>query len=177
MGFPTQFTQLLSENWICVIGEGLEMTNTEFFKNYWRYYLMLEKKFLETIEYVEIHTDNYGSFSNEFTMLLQAIGAELDNVFKVYCGFNLKDRKNISDYAKIILSDYPDIIRQIVKVKDRDIILIPFKNWNVERAAQSLQWWKAFDDIKHNRCENIKEGNLGNVLNILAALYLVPCNI
>lgn len=106
-------------------------------------------------------------------MLLQAIGAELDNVFKVYCEFNPVDRKNITDYASFILSDYPGIISQVVKVVDRDIDLKPFENWNVGQAAQSLPWWQAFDDIKHNRYGNIQEANQGNVLRMLAALFLL----
>lgn len=51
---------------------------------YWRYYLLLEKRFIETTDYVEVCEDNYRSFSNAYALLIQAIGAELDSVFKVY---------------------------------------------------------------------------------------------
>lgn len=38
-------------------------------------------------EYIELDWQNAGTFSNEYALLLQSIGAELDNFFKVYCGF------------------------------------------------------------------------------------------
>lgn len=34
-----------------------------------------------------------------YALLLQSIGAELDNFFKVYCGFAAEDRKNMNDYC------------------------------------------------------------------------------
>lgn len=60
---------------------------------------MLEKRFMESIEYVELHKDNFDAFSNGYALLIQAIGAELDTVFKEFCGFNTDYRKCISDYA------------------------------------------------------------------------------
>ena len=68
------------------------MTRKELSRNYWRYYGMLEDKFLATVNYVELNQANFQSFSNEYALLLQAIGAELDNFFKVYCGFDPTDR-------------------------------------------------------------------------------------
>ncbi|GDY88521.1 hypothetical protein MCC01971_01390 [Bifidobacteriaceae bacterium MCC01971] len=62
------------------------MTRKELNQKHWRYYLMLEKRFIESMEYVELHQDNYNTFSNGYALLLQAIGAELDTVFKEFCG-------------------------------------------------------------------------------------------
>lgn len=53
------------------------MNRTEFMQNYWRYYLMLEKKFVNTLTYVELSAQNYDTYSDEFAHLLQAIVAEL----------------------------------------------------------------------------------------------------
>ena len=72
------------------------MKREEFYKNYWRYYCMLEKKFLTIADYVEIDKKNFKCFSNEYALLLQSIGAELDNVFKLYCGFDLTKSKTIT---------------------------------------------------------------------------------
>ena len=149
------------------------MTNSELSKNYWRYYLLLEKRFLETEEYVEINTYNFKTFSNGFSMLIQAIGAELDNFFKVYCGYNLHDRKTIADYTGYILNDYPLITTQKITIINRDINLIPFENWDISQPAKSLPWWQVFDEIKHNRHGNIEKANQGNALSMLAALYLL----
>ena len=55
---------------------------------------MLEKRFVETIEYVELNEDNFNAFSNGYALLIQSIGAELDTVLKA------SDRKTIADYAQ-----------------------------------------------------------------------------
>lgn len=149
------------------------MDRNELSRNHWKYYLMLEKHFVESIEYVELHEDNFNTFSNGYALLIQAIGAELDAVFKEYCGFNTDDRETIADYAQYLLNNEPHIVNQIISVQEYDVEIQPFKNWDVNHPAQSLQWWKAFADIKHNRYNQLKQAKLENVLNILGALCLI----
>lgn len=149
------------------------MNRKELNQKHWRYYLMLEKRFIESIEYVELHTNNFNTFSNGYALLIQAIGAELDTVFKEFCGFNTSDRKTIADYAQCILASSPDIVDRKIVLQEYDIEIQPFKNWNVNRPAQLLQWWSAFADIKHNRYDQLQLAKQENVLNILGALYLV----
>ena len=60
------------------------MNRKELSQNHWKYYLMLEKRFVESIEFVELHEDNFDAFSNGYALLIQAIGAELDTVFKSF---------------------------------------------------------------------------------------------
>ena len=149
------------------------MMRKEFLQNHWLYYLMLEKKFINTTMYVEISAENYSTFSNEYASLLQLVGAELDSFFKVYCGYDAEAKKNIADYASYILTEYPDIKNQEVEVLGGDIIIKPFENWDCAKAKQSLAWWEAFDNIKHSRVGNKKDASLNNVLHILAALFLL----
>ena len=149
------------------------MNRIEMTQKYWRYYLLLEKRFLESIEYVELHTDNFSAFSNGYALLMQAIGAELDTVFKEFCGYRMTDRKTIADYAQYILSNEPDIVNTKIEVQDYDINFKPFENWNLNQPGQTLSWWTAFTDLKHNRFDNLGQANQWNVLNILGALYLI----
>ena len=60
------------------------MNRKELSQNHWKYYLMLEKRFVESIEFVELHEDNFDAFSNGYALLIQAIGAELDTVSKSF---------------------------------------------------------------------------------------------
>lgn len=107
---------------------------------------MLEKRFLDSVEYVELHEDNYDTFSNGYALLIQAIGAELDIVFKEFCGFNTSDRKKITDYAQCILTSNQEIVNIKIMLQEYDIEIQPFKTWNINQPAQSLQWWTAFTD-------------------------------
>lgn len=134
---------------------------------------MLEKRFMESIEYVELHNANFGAFSNTYALLIQSIGAELDAVLKEFCGFNPSDRKYIADYARIILTDSPEIKTIKIHLQEYNIEIQPFQSWDVEQPAKSLQWWSAFTDIKHNRFDQMHHANQENTLNILGALYLV----
>lgn len=149
------------------------MNRKELSQNHWKYYLMLEKHFVESIEFVELHEDNFDEFSNGYALLIQAIGAELDTVFKELCGFNTTDRKTIADYAQHILTNIPDIKNQKISVQEYDIEIQPFMNWDINQPGQSLQWWGAFTDVKHNRYAQLKQAKQENVLNILGALYLI----
>ena len=134
---------------------------------------MLEKRFVESIEFVELHEDNFDAFSNGYALLIQAIGAELDTVFKEFCGFTTTDRKTIADYAQYILTHTQDIKNQKISVQEYDIEIQPFMNWDINQPGQSLQWWGAFTDVKHDRYEQLKQAKQENVLNILGALYLI----
>lgn len=147
------------------------MKRSEFMKNYWRYYLLLEKHFEAIESYVEISKDNFKTFSFEFASQLQNIGSELDTVMKEICNFDQTARKKISDYCPIILRKYPTLDKQ--KVVVRGIEIIPFENWESRCASQSLDWWNAYNCIKHGRVQNYKEGNLGNVLSALSGLYIL----
>lgn len=134
---------------------------------------MLEKHFIESIEFVELHEDNFDAFSNGYALLIQAIEAELDTVFKELCGFNTTDRKTIADYAQHILINTPDIKNQKISVQEYDIEIQPFMNWDINQSGQSLPWWGAFTNVKHNRYEQLKQAKQENVLNILGTLYLI----
>lgn len=143
-----------------------------FTRDYWNYYFMLERKFTDALAYVELASANFSTYSNEFAHLLQVIGAELDSVFKLYCGFKAEDNKNMRDYSAYILgtNGYPEIVSQSVKAKDYNVSFIPFENWDTQ---QSLTWWQAYAHVKHQRADSKKEATLGNTLYALGALFLM----
>lgn len=151
------------------------MDRTTFINKYWRYYLLLERKFIDTLNYVELAKENFSTYSVEYAHQLLAVGSELDTFFKIYCGFNLNDRKNIMDYTRYIMSDYPQIPNQVVEIYDTELTLTPYEEWS-QWSIQSgnlLSWWDAYNLIKHNRQENITKSSMGNVVTALAALHLI----
>lgn len=151
----------------------VNISKDDFNFKYWRYYLLLEKRFIDTLDYATLAIENYRTFSDEYSLLIQAIGAELDNVFKTYCHFASSEKKNIGDYANYILAHYPNITMQKIRIPEFRIDIQPFLGWDITRPKQSLQWWTSFDNIKHSRTDNRSEANQENVLNILGALFLI----
>ena len=155
----------------------MTMTRKAFLRDFWRYYIHLEKRFAGSLDYVELDECNYGTFSNYYASLLQSIGAEIDHFMKVYCGYPVSERHIIDDYASSILPDEEfNITEQKVLGVGTDIVISPFKDWNSKCAAKSLFWWDAYNNVKHNRSENFKKANLENVLYSLAALYILEMN-
>lgn len=149
------------------------ITYRELVDDYFRYFKMLEDKFIETLRFVELSSDNFKTYSIEFDNLIKSIGSELDVFLKVACDFNLDDRKNMSDYYREIISKYPNIKQQVVKINNKDLEILPFKNWKESEPSKSLEWWKAYNNLKHARVLNFKEANLENTLNLLGALYIL----
>lgn len=147
------------------------MTVNIFVDKFWRYYLILEERFENSTRYVELNADNFSTYSIDFVNQIQMIGSEIDVIMKSMSGFNATDRKNIKDYATVILSDYPDIVNWEVKV--REISYKPFEGWNIANAASSLSWWESYNNVKHGRDGNFKEASLKNALYALMGLYLL----
>lgn len=122
------------------------MTYNDFIKTYWQYYLSLEDKFLDTINYVEISESNFNTYSNTYTMLLQTIGSEMNVVFKELCCFDKSDKKSVKDFSNKILSHYPEIRNQEIEAMGYGITFKPFESWNLDRPGESLVWWKAYNN-------------------------------
>ncbi|WP_417087662.1 hypothetical protein [Eubacterium maltosivorans] len=146
----------------------------EFVKNYWSYYLNFEQDVLNTSRYVTFSEDNYSTYSVEYGKLLNSICAEIDNVFKYLCrDFDLAKRPSIKSYAEILIPKYPKLKEYKAKATLIKEPFQPFRDWDAQKASQTLVWWDEHAAFKHNRSVNEKKGNLRNVLLSLSALFLL----
>lgn len=163
------------------------MDRKEFCKHHWEYYLVLEKDFLITEQYVSFELGNnylYNkqkssdkgnsvTFSNEYIKQFQVICSEVDVILKSIC----KSLENVNvdemecGYTPIILKHWPLITRQ--KVRFKSIELQPFLNWKEAPNYKSPDWWTPYNKVKHKRISNYKKANLKNVVNSLAGLYIL----
>ena len=132
---------------------------------------MLEEKFIKTQQYVELTPENYDTFSNEYASLLITIGAEVDALFKLNCSIDPREqRSTIADYVSLA----PEVVSIEVEIMDRELdTIVPFEKWDIEKPAQSLEWWQAYTSIKHDRESNRHLASQKNVLYALAALCLL----
>lgn len=146
------------------------MDTNEFQKVFWSYYLNLEEKFINTTKYVEVTKDNYFTYSIEYTSLLLNICSEIDVIFKEICNFNQSDHKCINDYFKVVTTKFPNIFKEKVTSSFDSIELTPFLGWT---NKDNPVWWKNYNNVKHGRSKNFNLGNLENVLNALAGLYIL----
>ena len=167
------------------------ITSNEFIQRYWKYYLMLENNFLETEQYLAIDKLNFEAFSNEYIKQYQTVCSEIDVIAKSYCKETDSTfrGKNINAYCKCVTDNNPDFESRKVRLKDRDIELFPWKDWTYTNETQANgstrivsnnpDWWKKYNEIKHNRTTTNNEtglpyyklANQKNVLHSLAALF------
>lgn len=141
-----------------------------FNDRYWKYYMMLEDRFIRTCQFVELTPDNYDTFSNEYASLLMAIGAEIDVLFKLNCSIDVEERSSIEKYISL-----QPLVKDIeLEVVNREIETVkPFATWDITAPAKSLEWWQAYNKIKHGRGDNRQFASQRNVLFALAALCLL----
>ncbi len=138
---------------------------------YWRHFLALEDDFAKTLRYVEFAEANYKTYSVEFVKLLLAIGSEVDVAAKDVCRALDKTKKygSIDKYRECI-SVRNIIFNEKVLVPRYERVFQPWKAWHGEKSPD---WWKAYNDVKHERNAYLHDANLENVANALAGLFVM----
>lgn len=167
------------------------LNRKEFIERYWKYYLILEKNFLDVEQYLAIDEINYSAFSNEYIKQYQTICSEIDAIAKSYCReIDNKFRGgNINKYRECIVSKNNDFANRKIILIDREITVSPWEDWNCTKDKLSNQneniksnnpdWWNKYNNIKHRRTTindetklpYYKLANQKNVIYSLAALF------
>jgi hypothetical protein len=52
----------------------------------------------------------------------------------------------------------------------------PFSAWSGQANYKPLGWWQAYNNLKHNRWENVRDATLENAVDASAALFLAVAN-
>jgi len=141
-----------------MIGECL-MNEDEFLGLYWKNYILLEKEFSETLEYITLDVDNYNVYSSRYIKLLLQIGSEIDINAKLFCKqYNAQSQaKKIDHYRNEITSNEVDFCNTKVDIIQHCNILsfMPWESWN---RGINPNWWTAYNKVKHERFQT---GNIG----------------
>lgn len=148
------------------------MNRKEFINIYWNYYISLEEDVKKMSQYISFTEDNFSTYSNEVIKLYLSVCSEVDVIFKLICEFNGDGNYTIGHYRKKILKLYSKLCYKEIKLCNSDnISFIPYESWS--NTKDSPIWWSNYNNIKHNRSNNYKEGNLKNLLYALSGLYLL----
>ena len=150
------------------------------YKEYFDYYIELENDFFDTEAYVSIEEDNYKTYSIKYVKIYLSICSEIDCLLKEICRNldNSTTASKINEYYPIINIAFNNFKSESVYYEKQKIELYPWEEWE---EGNSPKWWQYYNKVKHQRMEeepetNItyyKYANLENVLNALAALYIV----
>lgn len=158
------------------------MKSNEFVQH-WNYFCSLAEMLEKTKEFVHhgtketedrdiclIHADVY---SDVFKQIILLAASEFEVVTKKICGFLGETPKYIAGISRTILSKYPRIV-------ETEIITLfwqgrPLSEWSVgdKGAVKGIEWWNAYNAIKHNKSDSYKKATLSNAVMSLSALYVI----
>ena len=77
---------------------------------------------------------------------------------------------NIYDFYRVLEKDLKLTQTSSLFMGSIPLILTPFKGWT-KSHPHKIEWWKAYNHLKHNRFKWSKEANLLNTLNALCGLH------
>lgn len=157
------------------------MNREEFIRIYYRQYKILEKKFIDISEYVDLSSKNYAVFSNHFVDMFLSICSEIDSLADEFCKMLYGEKSSgfsgIIVKLEKILETYPRLRQYRVET------LPPYEKMNFVPFAKfepkATTWWTDYNAVKHNRSEkdgeryNFEKANLKNVLFALSALFIL----
>jgi len=168
------------------------MEHNEFVQH-WNYFCSLASKLEETKDYIyhgikEDKTNEFdlihsGVYSDVFKQIILLAASEFEIMSKHLCNTvqKVSSKANIVKISDVILKYYPRII-------ETEVITLfwvdkPLFNWSIDRTkskdneteskVNGLEWWFAYNNIKHNNEDSYKEATLKNAVLSLAALYIV----
>lgn len=140
---------------------------------------ILIQKLDEVFLYVEPNQITKTTFSHKIRELLILCCTEVENFWKPYlvksgliasrAGFTtndyikLKDKLYLSDFEFTLIS-YPDLGP-----------IVPFEHWNPSNPTQSLFWYNAYNQTKHDRGTHFSQANLWNTINAIVACLILHC--
>jgi len=141
-------------------------------KLHWNYLLALDRDMEAVSRYIEFTTANENVYSIELAHLLFAAASEVDVVAKLVCEQvdPTARRANIDDYRSILASHLPHLADTAVHVPRYGMSFRPWENW---ATGRNPDWWRSYNNVKHERDRYFQEATLQHALNSLGALLLL----
>jgi hypothetical protein len=148
-------------------------------------YFSVEERLAQTFRFVSCHSSNRNVFSYEYASILRDVGSIFGSVMEAFVRetTSISEKIDIRDYRKWLealdINDHgsPDKIAKIhdisatINYPGRLRVIIPFLPLKVEENR--LDWWDAYNAVKHSDMEKFSNGNLINCLSGVASLAIL----
>lgn len=150
---------------------------------FWNAYKRLEREVLELAEFIHISDDQLGVYSLKIGDLLVRAAIEAETLVKLLYYENGgtkpsgKDLYFDTDCFKL-LEDKWSLSKKVIFISapsfflKENRILRPLQK-AYKRGSSSSKWQIAYQAVKHDRVNNQRSGNIGNLLLALGALYIL----
>ena len=140
-------------------------------KHHWNYFLAIERDLEKLSRYIEFSNPNLSTYSIELAHILLSASSEVDVVMKQICAIldPTQTAENINHYRAIIQNKYPAFINEEISIDRYGLNYKPWDNWN---GNQNPNWWRSYNNVKHERNNHFHEANLQNTINAVGALLI-----
>lgn len=127
-------------------------------------------------DYVEPEPSNLSTYSNKIREALILACTEVEYLFKQFLfenNYNGTQRLSTNDFVKVLphlkLNDYRVKLKQFPSLGT----FSPFSSWNSSQPTTSLNWYDAYNAVKHDRGGNKSKGDLEMLINAIAAIHIL----
>ena len=140
-------------------------------KHHWNYFLAIEKDLENLSRYIEFANANLGTYSIELTHILLSASSEVDVIMKQLCLLidPTQTTNNINDYKNVVQAQLGTFINEEICIARFGLSYRPWDNWN---GTQNPDWWRSYNNVKHQRNNHFNEANLQNTINAVGSLLL-----
>jgi hypothetical protein len=156
---------------------------------FWNNYKSIESDFLRFLEYAPYHKSNLKMYSPKLTGFLLQVGGYVDSAFKEMANYfnfrvygkkkRVKKKEAITDIVDAFcLFEYIYNLSTnngghlIATLDFGDKELYPFMDFSSSKFI-SPKWWFAYNKVKHEYSLHYKRASVDNVLEALAAAFLL----
>lgn len=151
--------------------------NYEILYEHFNFYLENEQQFKSTERFAYVSKKCSKTYSFAYANLLMNICSDFESLIRAYFNKENSDPIDIDKIIDLIQSDkdLSAIFSESCHYQKTDYgTLTPFQiKTNQKYHTQSFEWWRAYNQIKHNKVSSMAYGNQVNVLNALGALYIL----
>lgn len=152
---------------------------------YWQVYKNLEREFLLLADIIHIDDNQLSVYSMKIADLLIRSVIEIEALAKeLYLTnggavvpdeemyFDTVCMKHLDDMWKLDKKEVLVVTPNLYLEKEDNRLLTPLHKAS-KRGTSSAKWNRAYQAVKHNRVKDLTKGNIKNLLDSLAALYLL----
>jgi hypothetical protein len=135
----------------------------------------VQKRFIECMRYVDVHSENSDTFSYEFASILRDCGSVFSSVLDAMIkgsAFTAKNKTNIGDYESFLKAQDDTVYLYSVHFRSRFPYGLILPLYSLKNNHHP-KWWLAYNKVKHSEYDAYQFGNLGNATTALASLLIL----
>ncbi len=139
---------------------------------HWQFFESVDDELHSLSRIIEFERENFAAFSVYLSRLYLSVASEIDVVAKLLCEriAPTEEPKRISEYRPLITAKFPKFAHLRIEMPSHELDFQPWLSWSL---GTNPQWWKTYNEVKHERSKYYRDANLGNVLESTAGLLVL----